>query len=114
MEKEVKIKSVCEYAGHSINNVGIVNLNLIFDFSELSSVIQLMQCLNEDIETFCRINAETIKIGTFGIKEIKINSNGESKIKLSSLINSVDVSTLNTLINEEQFKVAFKAIVNIL
>ena len=33
MEKEIKIYSVCEYAGHSINNAGIVNLNLVFDYS---------------------------------------------------------------------------------
>ena len=48
MEKAIKIYSVCEYAGHSINNAGIVNLNLVFDYSELTNVIQMMQLLNDE------------------------------------------------------------------
>lgn len=113
MEKEIKIYSACEYAGHSINNAGIVNLNLVFDFSELQNVILMMQLLNEDIEVFCKINADTKKIGNFGIKDIKINSNGESKIKLSSLIQSVDVSAINDLIERDNIKIAFKANINV-
>lgn len=113
MEKEIKIYSVCEYAGHSINNAGVVNLNLIFDYSELTNVIQMMQLLNEDIEVFCKINAETKKIGNLGIKDIKINSNGESKIKLSSLIQSVDISTINELIEQDNIKIAFRANINV-
>jgi len=112
MEKEIKIYSVCEYAGHSINNAGIVNLNLVFDYSELANVIQMMQLLNEDIEVFCKIGKDTKKIGNFGIKDIKINSNGESKIKLSSLVHSVEISVINELIEQDNIKIALKSEIN--
>lgn len=107
MEKEIKIKGVCSYSGHSINQQGIFNLTLVFAYDELTNIIQLMQCLNEDIELVTKISGETKKLGTFGIKNIAINSNGESKVKFTSFVHSVETDNINRLVSAEYFKIGF-------
>lgn len=113
MEKEIKIKSVCSYSGHSINQQGIFNLTLVFAFDELTNVIQLMQCLNEDISIVVKVSSENKILGTFGIKNITINTNGESKIKFTSLVHSVEIENVNALVGAEYFRIGFKSTIDI-
>lgn len=105
--QSLKIKIKMSYGGHSINNSGIVNLNLSCSYEELSNVVQLLQFISTDVTLFTKQDGKTNKLGVFTIKNISINNNGESKIKLSSLVDAVNLHYISEIIDKELVKVCF-------
>lgn len=105
--ENVKIKAKVSYNGHNANAAGIINLNLIFSYEELTNAIQLVTCLNNDIQIFVKEGKTTNKLGTFTIKNITINNNGEAKIKFSSLLDAVNLEYINNIIDKEIIKALF-------
>lgn len=94
----IKVKQIVSYNGHSISANGTVNLNLKAQYSQLTKSIQLMQMLNNDISIKAKVSGKIIKLGDyFRIKQITIDGDGESKIKLNSLSEYVEVDNLNSL-----------------
>lgn len=105
--QSLKIKIKMNYGGHSVNNSGIVNLNLSCSYEELTNVIQLFQLINTDVTLLIKQEGKTNKLGVFTIKNISVNNNGESKIKLSSLVDAVNLSYISDIIDKELVKVCF-------
>ena len=50
-EMTVKVKEVVKYGGHSLSANGSVNFTLKASYSELTNTIQLMQMLNNDVNS---------------------------------------------------------------
>lgn len=95
--KEVKVKQVVAYGGHSITANGLVNLTLKATYSELVNTIQLTQMLNNDIILGAKTGGKTKRLGVFRIKQLIIDGDGDSKIKLSGDTNFVETDEVNNL-----------------
>lgn len=97
---KTKVKEIVEYAGHTLSANGNVNFTLKASYSELTNTIQLMQMLNNDVDIKARLpGGKPMKLGSFRIKQITIDGDGESKIKLNSLNDYVEMDNLNMLPN---------------
>ena len=112
MAKEIKIKAIGKYNGHNIKVNKAIDLGLKFSYDELESYIKLIQLLNENISiTTKNLDEKPIKLGTFMLKEIKVDHDGEGIIKFTSQLDYVDADGINQLVGTEQFKVMFEAMI---
>lgn len=115
---KAKVKEVVEYAGHTLSANGNVNFTLKASYSELTNTIQLMQMLNNDVDIKARLPGDKpMKLGSFKIKQIVIDGDGESKIKFNSLNDYVEMDNLNVLPNNgadiKEFTVLLEAEIEI-
>lgn len=113
MSDKIKVKQIVSYNGHNLSNNGIVNFNLKAQYSQLTSTIQLMQLLNNDIDIKANVQGEVLKLGSFRVKQIQIDGDGESKIKLTSTNDYVELDNLNLLPlqsdDSTEFKILYEA-----
>ena len=94
----VKVKEIVKYGGHNLSANGSVNLTLRASYSELTSTIQLMQMLNNDVNIKAKSPGEKVmKLGFFRIKDIRIDGDGESIIKFNGLNDYIEMDNLNLL-----------------
>lgn len=110
MANVVKLKAHGAYNGHSFKANKSVDLSIKFAYSELTNYIKLIQLLNENVTIVAKKLAEETanKLGTFMIKEIKVDGDGEGTIKFNSQLDYVEADTINNLVGEE-FDILFKA-----
>lgn len=112
--KEIKVKEVVEYAGHSISANGAVGFTVKASYSELVNTIKMTQMLNNDVSIKAKApGAKAMKLGIFRVKNITIDDDGESKVKFAGLTDSVEVDNLNKLpLNDsdnKQFQILVEA-----
>ena len=102
----LKIKEVVTYAGHSLKANGAVDFTLKAAYSELPNSIQLMQMLNNDVEIKAKLpGSKAMKLGTFRIKQIVIDGDGESVLKFNGLNDYIEMDNLNLLpLNNDENK----------
>ena len=94
----IKVKEVVKYGGHSLSANGSVNFTLKAAYSELTNTIKLMQMLNNDVNIKAKIpGGNPMKLGMFRIKQIIIDGDGESIIKLNGLNDYIEMDNLNLL-----------------
>lgn len=106
----VKVKLVVGYKGHNISANGSVNLTLCADYSELKNTIMAMQMLNNDVKIKAKLpGANAIKLGSFRIRDIRIDGDGESTIKFNGLNDYIEMDNLNALVTSERFNAMFEA-----
>lgn len=95
---KAKVKEVVSYKGHSLSSNGSVNFSIKAQYSELTNTIQLMQMLNNDVSLKAKVPGEKpIKLGYFRIKQIIIDGDGESTIKLNGINDYIEMDNLNVL-----------------
>lgn len=100
-EKIVKLKTVGAYNGHNIKANKAIDLSLKMKYSELTNYIQLVQLLNENVTIIAKVGeGKAQKLGTFMIKEIKIDHDGEGIVKFNSTLDYVEADNLNGLAGE--------------
>lgn len=110
MAKKVKTKAVASYNGHSIKTNKNVDLAFKFRYDELTNYIQLIQYLNEDVDIVAKVGDEPAKkLGSFRVKEIKIDNDGEGIVKFNSMLDFVNADDINALVGTELIKVLFTA-----
>lgn len=99
MSEELKVKQVVKYGGHTLQANGGVKLTLVAQYSQLGATLELTPMLNEDIEILARAthNAKPLRLGSFRIKQLVIDGDGESKLKFDSMTDFVEVDNLNLL-----------------
>lgn len=98
MAKKVVISEFVSYSGHNVSANGVVNLTLLAKYGELTNTIQAMQLLNEDIKMKARLgSSKPMLLGIFRIKNIMVDGDGESKIKLASTRDAVELDNINAL-----------------
>lgn len=94
----IKVKEVVKYGGHSLSANGSVNFTLKAGYSELPKSIQLMQMLNNDVFIKAKIPGHNpMKLGSFRIKQIVIDGDGESVLKFNGLNDYIEMDNLNLL-----------------
>lgn len=114
--KKITINEFVSYSGHNVSANGVVNLTVTAKYSELKNTIQAMQLLNEDIKIKARLgSSKPMLLGTFKIKNIMVDGDGESKIKLASTRDAVELDNLNSLpfANEDNSEFAIRMEANV-
>lgn len=106
MSKKLKVMQVVTYGGHSLSANGAVNLTLKAEYSELTKTIQAIQMLNEDVTIKAKlVGKKAMKLGSFKIKDIKVDGDGESQLKFAGISDYVEMDNLNLLpLNNEEDK----------
>ena len=96
--KQIKVKQVVKYGGHSLSANGSVNFTLKAANSELVNTIQAMQMLNNDVVIKAKVpGSKPMKLGMFRIKQITVDGDGESTIKFNGLNDYIEMDNLNIL-----------------
>lgn len=94
----LKVKELVQYKGHSLSANGSVNFTLKAQYSSLPSTIKLMAMLNNDISVKAKLpGKKPMKLGSFRIKQITIDGDGESTIKFNGLNDYIEMDNLNIL-----------------
>ena len=103
---EVKVKEVVTYGGHSLKANGAVDFTLKAKYSELTNTIQVMQMLNNDVHIKAKVpGGKAMKLGSFRVKQIIVDDDGESVLKFNSLNDHVEMDNLNMLpLNDSDIK----------
>ena len=110
MGKKVKVRVVAAYNGHNIKPNKNVDLALKCRYDELANYIQLIQFLNEDVEIVAKVGDNPAKkLGSFRVKEIKVDHDGEGVLKFNSMLDFVNADDINSLVGEELIKIQFTA-----
>lgn len=106
----VRFSAIGKYKGHSIRDNKAVDLTLVFMYSELPDYIKCIQLLNENVLVGVKVGDEKpFKLGSFMIKSIGIDHDGQGTIKFNSMLDYAEANNINLIVGEEQFKVLFKA-----
>lgn len=109
--RKIKVKGFYSYKGHSVLQNGSVNITLKAQYSGITNSVQLLQMLNNDVSIHVKLGGEKnpFAIGTFRIKSVNFDDDGESIVKFNSLNDFVDIDGINRLITKEEFQVLFVA-----
>ena len=112
MPKAVKFVVEGSYNGHNIKANKSIDISFKFSYGELINVVKLLQLLNENVLIGVKVGAKAKPkaLGTFMIKDLKIDGDGESTVKFNSLLDHVEAENLNDLAGENLF-IMFKATV---
>lgn len=95
---KIKVKEIVSYKGHSISANGSVNFTVKAMYSQLTNTIKLMQLLNNDVIIKAKLPEEKpMKLGSFRIKQITVDGDGESSIKFNGVVDYIEVDNLNLL-----------------
>lgn len=94
----IKIRQIVKYKGHSLSANGSVNLTLKASYGELTNTIKLMQMLNNDVSIKAKLpGSKPFELGSFRIKQISIDGDGESTLKFNGLNEYIEMDALNLL-----------------
>ena len=109
--RKIKVKGFYSYKGHSVLQNGSVNITLKAKYSGITNSVQLLQMLNNDVSIHVKLGGvkSPFAIGTFRIKSVNFDDDGESIVKFNSLNDFVDIDGINRLITKEEFQVLFVA-----
>ena len=76
-----------------------------------------MQLLNNDIDIKANVSGEILKLGSFRIKKITIDGDGESKIQFTGSNDYIELDNLNLLPlqsdDSTEFKILYEADVEV-
>lgn len=98
---KVKIKGT--YGGYSIKKSGIVDMTMSFEYDQLPETIEMTVGLNVDNDIAVMFNPDDestrkiLKLGIFRINGIIIGRDGDSKVKLNSMMEYTNLETLNEM-----------------
>jgi hypothetical protein len=112
-EQIIKFKAIGDYNGHSVKTNKAVDLGFKFPYDEMTNYIKLIQLLNENVEIAVKMGDEKpMKLGTFMIKNIGIDHDGQGTVKFNSQLDFVEADALNKLVGE-RFNIMFKAVIDV-
>lgn len=105
------VKLVGRYNGHSVKSNGSVDLSLKADYSELANAVQLLQMLSNDVKISVKMpdDKSPMKIGSFRIKQVAIDHDGEARLSFNSITDYVETDNINRMVTSELFKVRCEA-----
>lgn len=98
MGKKVEVKEVVTYGGHNVSPNGKVSFTLKAKYSEMVNSVALLQVLNNDVSIKAKVSgSKAMMLGTFRVKQILFDHDGESILKFDSIKDSVETDNLNSL-----------------
>lgn len=110
MVERVKVKTIATYGGHNVKQNKSVDITFKCEYGELSQYIKLIQFLNENVDITIKQSDEPAeKLGTFMVREIRIDHDGEGVLKFNSMIDHAECQLFHKLAGNEPFKIMFEA-----
>lgn len=112
----MKAKGVCEFQGFNVSAKNVAKLRVSMRYDEIVTSVNLMQALNTDIDVFVRYDGKVERLGMYKLDSITHDKDGNSKITLSSMLESVEFEKVMefALFSESQIvQILFKAILEI-
>lgn len=108
-----KTKFEGKYAKHDVKANKAVNVEFKAPYSELPNCVPALTMLNENTEVAVKIGADKkpLKLGVFLITGVNFGRDGDSTLKLQSQTDSVELDTLNLLVerSDEPLFILLKA-----
>ena len=90
---KISIKEVVSYKGHSVKANGNMDISFSAMYGELTNSIKVLQLLNNDVVIVAKLpGAKPVKLGSFNVKNVLFDGDGESVLKFTSLIDFVEIS----------------------
>lgn len=103
---KITVKEVVSYKGHSIKANGNLDITFTAMYSELTNSIEVLQLLNNDVKIIAKLPGEKAKsLGTFNVKNVTFDGDGESVLKFTSLCEFVELENINDLVSQENFQI---------
>ena len=110
MYKKVSIKEIVSYKGHSVKANGNMDVTFTAMYGEITNSMKVLQLLNNDVKIAVRLAGEKpMKLGSFSVKSVMFDNDGESVLKFSSLTEFVEMENLNSIVSQENFQIRFEA-----
>lgn len=109
---KVSIKTEAEYFNHGVKANRSIDIVFKTPYSELVNVIKSLQMLNENVIVGARIGTDKpIRLGSFMVKNLNIDNDGEAKLKLNSQTDFVELGNINELVtrSDEPLTLLLKA-----
>lgn len=95
---DLKVKEIVSFGGNSLTKNGSVNLSFEAGYSELASAVEALQMLNEDVSIKAKLPGEkAMQLGMFRLKQLVIDDDGCSKLKMNGLRDYVEFENINKL-----------------
>jgi len=95
---QVKVKEVVKFGGNSLSRNGSVNITFDAGYSELVESVKALQMLNNDVTIKAKLPGEkAMMLGTFRIKQIQFDGDGDSRLKFNGLRDFVEFNNINKL-----------------
>lgn len=112
MEQHVEVKLIGKYNGHSVKPNQSIDLGFKASYDQLSSAIQLLQFLNNDVTIKAKVPDEKpFNLGVFRVQAVNISHDGESTLKFNSMTDFTEVDNFTKLIGSDM--VILRAIADI-
>ena len=110
MTMKISIKEVVSYKGHSVRANGNVDISFTAMYGEITNSIKVLQLLNNDVAIIAKLAGDKpVKIGSFSVKNVLFDGDGESTLKFTSMVDFVEMDSLNKIISQENFQIKMEA-----
>lgn len=107
---KISIKEIVSYKGHSVKANGNVDISFSAMYGEVTNSIKVLQLLNNSVLIFAKLPGnKPIKLGSFNVKNVLFDGDGESILKFTSLVDFVEMDSLNKIISQENFQIKMEA-----
>lgn len=111
---KISIKEIVSYKGHSVKANGNIDISFSAMYGELTNSIKVLQLLNNDVKITAKLpGSKPITIGSFSVKNVLFDGDGESILKFTSLVDYVEMDSLNLIISQENFQIKLESDVEI-
>ena len=111
---KIEIKEIVSYKGHSVKANGNMDISFSAMYGELINSIKVLQLLNNNVNIVAKLpGAKPIKLGEFNVKNVLFDGDGESVLKFVSLIDFVEMDSINEIISQENFTIKMESDVEI-
>ena len=107
---KISIKEVVSYKGHSVKANGNVDISFNAMYDQLTKSMEVLQMLNNDITITAKLSgSKPVKLGTFSVKNVLFDGDGESVLKFVSLVDYIEMDNINSIISQENFQLRMEA-----
>lgn len=111
---EIAIKMVANYKGHSVKTNGNVDLAFSAMYDQITKSIEVLQLLNTDVIITAKLpGTKPVKLGSFNVKNVIFDNDGESILKFNTLTDFVEMNNINSIITQDSFQLKLEANVNV-
>lgn len=110
----IAIKEIVSYRGHSVKKNGNIDLTFSAMYGELTNSIQILQLLNNDVKITAKLaGSKPMVLGSYSVKNVTFDGDGESILKFTSLLDYVEIDNLNSIISQENFQIKLESDVEV-
>ena len=114
MEKKLQQKGIATFEGMSIGKNNTVQVKFKLRYDEILTSVELLQGLNSDITLFAKVpNKSPLNLGIFTIGAINFDKDGNATIPFKSLVESVNLESICSIVDEEYIQLKFQAIIEL-